>query len=74
MFCFVRNAFIEDKRRLENRITQLEEEIEDEQNNSEQNNEKLRKIQTDYEKILADLQLEKANVAKAEVCLFFLDY
>lgn len=63
----IRNAFVEDKRRLENRITQLEEEIEDEQNNNEQNNEKLRKIQSDYEKLMADLHLEKSNVAKAEV-------
>lgn len=70
----IRNAFVEDKRRLENRITQLEEEIEDEQNNNEQNNEKLRKIQSDYEKLMADLHLEKSNVAKAEVniIMFFI--
>lgn len=45
----------------------MEEELEDEQNNAEQNNEKLRKVQSDYEKLMADLHLEKSNVAKAEV-------
>lgn len=74
LYTQLRNAFAEDKRRLDNRITQLEEELEEEQANNEQNNEKLRKLQSDYDKVLADLHLEKANVVKAEVSIFVALY
>jgi peptidoglycan hydrolase CwlO-like protein len=62
-----RNAFTEDKRRLEAKIAQMEEELEDEQNTNEQTNEKLRKLQTDNEKLNTDLHVERANASKAEV-------
>ncbi len=44
-----KNAFTEEKRRLETRVSQLEEELEDEQNNNEQMLEKFKKLQFDLE-------------------------
>lgn len=67
MIYIKRNAFTEDKRRLEAKIAQMEEELEDEQNTNEQTNEKLRKLQTDNEKLNTDLHVERANASKAEV-------
>ena len=64
---YSRNAFNEEKRRLETKLAQLEEELEDEHNVNEQFNEKMRKFQADIEKLTNDLQIEKANVAKSEV-------
>ena len=57
----------EEKRRLETKITELEEELEDEQNNSEQMLEKFKKLQFDLEKMATDLHIEKSNVTKNEV-------
>ncbi len=62
-----RNAFNEEKRRLETKLAQLEEELEDEHNENGQFAEKMRKLQADIEKLTNDLQVEKSNVAKSEV-------
>ena len=65
-FSSSRNAFIEEKRRIEAKVNQLEEELEDEQNNNEQMIEKLKKMQSDMEKLAIDLNAEKSNATKAE--------
>ena len=61
-----KNAFSEDKRRYETRITQLEEELEEEQSNTEQVLEKYKRIQMDLDKMTSDLHSEKSNAAKSE--------
>lgn len=53
---------MEEKRRFETRINQLEEELEDEQNNSEQLMEKFKKLQFDLEKVTSDLHVENAKI------------
>lgn len=64
---------MEEKRRFETRINQLEEELEDEQNNSEQLMEKFKKLQFDLEKVTSDLHVEKSSVSKAENAKIMLE-
>jgi len=68
-----KNAFIEEKRRFEARILQLEEELEDEQNNTEQLMERFKKNQIDLEKMTSDLQIEKSAASKAENAKILLE-
>jgi myosin protein heavy chain len=62
-----RGAFIDEKRRLEARITQLEEELEEEQTNTELTGDKQKKLAMTVEQLMLDLAAEKANNQKAEV-------
>jgi hypothetical protein len=62
-----RGAFIDEKRRLEARITQLEEELEEEQTNTELTGDKHKKLAMTVEQLMLDLAAEKANNQKAEV-------
>jgi len=61
-----KNVLYEDKRRLETKIAELEEELEDEQNNNEQMLDKFKKVQFDLEKMTTDLHIEKSNASKSE--------
>jgi myosin protein heavy chain len=62
-----RGAFIDEKRRLEARIAQLEEELEEEQTNTELTGDKHKKLAMTVEQLMLDLAAEKANNQKAEV-------
>ncbi len=62
-----RGAFIDEKRRLEARIVQLEEELEEEQTNTELTGDKHKKLAMTVEQLMLDLAAEKANNQKAEV-------
>ena len=66
----IRSSNAEEKRRLEAKIKQLEEELDDEQNNSEQYIDKIKKMQFDFEKMTTDLAIEKSNASKADVSFF----
>ena len=66
---FFRGTFIDEKRRLEARITQLEEELEEEQTNAEIIGDKHKKLAMTVEQLMLDLSVEKANNQKAEVNL-----
>ncbi len=68
--CFFRGAFIDEKRRLEARIAQLEEELEEEQTNTELTGDKHKKLAMTVEQLMLDLAAEKANNQKAEVSFF----
>ena len=68
---FHRNVWSEEKRRIEAKIAELEEELEDEQNNNEQMLDKFKKLQFDLEKMTSDLQAEKSNGTKNEVNIFY---
>ncbi len=61
-----KNVLYEEKRRLETKIAELEEELEDEQNNNEQMLDKFKKVQFDLEKMTTDLNIEKSNGSKNE--------
>ncbi|CAF0851620.1 unnamed protein product [Didymodactylos carnosus] len=61
-----KDAFIDEKRRLESRIAQLEEELEDEQTNSELNLDKHKKSALHVEQLMLDFAAEKSNNQKAE--------
>jgi len=65
-----RGAFIDEKRRLEARIVQLEEELEEEQTNTELTGDKHKKLAMTVEQLMLDLAAEKANNQKAEVSFF----
>ena len=67
LFGAFRGAFIDEKRRLEARITQLEEELEEEQTNTELTGDKHKKLAMTVEQLMLDLAAEKANNQKAEV-------
>ncbi len=67
---FFRGAFIDEKRRLEARIAQLEEELEEEQTNTELTGDKHKKLAMTVEQLMLDLAAEKANNQKAEVNFF----
>ncbi len=69
-FVFFRGAFIDEKRRLEARIAQLEEELEEEQTNTELTGDKHKKLAMTVEQLMLDLAAEKANNQKAEVSFF----
>jgi myosin protein heavy chain len=64
-----RGAFINEKRRLEARIGQLEEEIADEQANVDVIVDKFKKLSLYNEQILLDLTVERTNNEKLEVKL-----
>jgi myosin protein heavy chain len=64
-----RGAFINEKRRLEARIGQLEEEIADEQANVDVIVDKFKKLSLNNEQILLDLTVERTNNEKLEVKL-----
>lgn len=61
-----KNVLYEEKRRLETKIGELEEELEDEQNNNEQMLDKFKKVQFDLEKMTTDLNIERSNCGKNE--------
>ncbi|CAF4374922.1 unnamed protein product [Rotaria sp. Silwood2] len=63
---FLRCAFIYEKRRLEAYITQLEEELEEEQTNTEIICDKHKKLAIIVEQLMLDLAAEKVNNQKAE--------
>uniref|UniRef100_A0A7M4FMG8 Myosin-9 n=1 Tax=Crocodylus porosus TaxID=8502 RepID=A0A7M4FMG8_CROPO len=57
---------MEEKRRLEARIAQLEEELEEEQSNTEMVNDRLKKANLQVDQINADLNAERSNAQKNE--------
>lgn len=59
---------MDEKRRFEARIHQLEEELEEERTMSDLNVDKLKKLAMSYEQTLLDIATEKANNEKLEVC------
>jgi len=60
------NLVLDEKRRLETKITNLEEELEEELNNRELGDERLRKITLQYEQCLMELNAEKSNFIKMD--------
>ena len=64
---FIRNTLVDEKRRFEARVNQLEEELEDERTNSELNDEKVKKLAVNYEQVLQDISAERSNTEKLEV-------
>lgn len=60
---------IDDKRRFDVRVNQLEEELEEEQMNYEALNEKFKKLSTNYDQIVHDYSVEKENNNQLEVNL-----
>uniref|UniRef100_A0A0K0G4P8 Myosin heavy chain n=1 Tax=Strongyloides venezuelensis TaxID=75913 RepID=A0A0K0G4P8_STRVS len=60
------NFSIEEKRRLENRISQLEEDLEEEQSNIEIVQDKLRKSHLQLEQLTTDLSMERNHSQKIE--------
>ncbi|KAJ8318252.1 hypothetical protein KUTeg_003343 [Tegillarca granosa] len=61
-----KSAMLDEKRRLEARIQSLEDELEDEQQNGETLQDKLRKALVQNEQLIADLNSEKAVSSKLE--------
>ncbi|CAF3396041.1 unnamed protein product [Rotaria sp. Silwood1] len=61
------NLSVDDKRRFDARINQLEEELEEEQINSELNSDKLKKLTINYEQALFDCATEKENNKQLEI-------
>jgi myosin protein heavy chain len=61
-----KNAWLDEKRRLEVRISQLEEELDEEQNNVELCNERARKSALQVETLTSDLSLERSNCQKID--------
>uniref|UniRef100_UPI00358E9046 myosin-10-like isoform X1 n=1 Tax=Myxine glutinosa TaxID=7769 RepID=UPI00358E9046 len=61
-----KSAIIEEKRRLEARIAQLEEEVDEEQNNSELINDRLRKTTLQSDQLISELSAERALVQKSD--------
>ncbi|CAF1027431.1 unnamed protein product [Rotaria sordida] len=61
------NLSIDDKRRFEARINQLEEALEEEQMNSELSNDKFKKLTINYEQSLLDCGTEKENNNQLEI-------
>uniref|UniRef100_H3CRL6 Myosin, heavy chain 14, non-muscle n=1 Tax=Tetraodon nigroviridis TaxID=99883 RepID=H3CRL6_TETNG len=61
-----KTALCEEKRRLETRVSQLEEALEEEQSNSELMSERLRKATLQMETLTVQLQGERTLVQKAE--------
>ncbi|VDM60142.1 unnamed protein product [Angiostrongylus costaricensis] len=56
----------EDKRRLEQKVAQLEEELEAEQNSTDMAIDKHRKAQQQLEQITTELSMERSNIQKSE--------
>ena len=78
-----RNTIIEEKRRLEAHINQLEEELEEEQTNTELLGDKLKKLAMIHEQDMLDLNAERTKNEKLEVefpetkylfLFFYIDY
>jgi myosin protein heavy chain len=67
MVSLFRNSFVEDKRRLELHINQLEEELEEEQTNTEILGDKVKKLAMIHEQDMLDTNAEKAKNEKLEV-------
>lgn len=65
-FCTFRNQLLDDKRRLEARIAQLEEELDEEQGNSEIMADRARKSQLQVEQLTTELAAERTNTQKLE--------
>uniref|UniRef100_A0A096LX70 Myosin, heavy chain 10, non-muscle n=1 Tax=Poecilia formosa TaxID=48698 RepID=A0A096LX70_POEFO len=61
-----RSSLLEEKRRLEARIAQLEEEIEEEQGNMELLNDRFRKSSTQVDTLNAELTAERSAAQKSE--------
>ena len=61
-----RNSLSEEKKRLEARIAELEDELDEEQNNSESFAERARKNGLQVEQLTADLNAERSNIQKVE--------
>ncbi|CAF4624137.1 unnamed protein product [Rotaria socialis] len=61
------NTLIDEKRRLELRINELEGEFEEEQINSEMNNEKLKRFATNYEQAMLECNAEKEKNTQLEM-------
>ncbi|CAF1499871.1 unnamed protein product [Rotaria magnacalcarata] len=61
------NTLIDEKRRLELRINELEGEFEEEQINSEINNEKLKRFVTSYEQAMLECNAEKEKNTQLEM-------
>jgi myosin protein heavy chain len=59
-------SWLDEKRRLEQRIAQLEEELDEEQNNVELSNDRARKNALQVETLTSDLSLERSNSQKIE--------
>lgn len=59
-------ATLEEKRQLEGRLSQLEEELEEEQNNSELLKDHYRKLVLQVESLTTELSAERSFSAKAE--------
>ncbi len=62
-----RNTIIEEKRRLESHINQLEEELEEEQTNTELLGDKLKKLAMIHEQDMLDINTERTKNEKFEV-------
>ena len=60
------NALSEEKRRIEGRISTLEEDLEEEQMNSESAQEKARKAQQQVDSLQTELSQLQSNLSKAE--------
>ena len=60
------NALSEEKRRIEGRISTLEEDLEEEQMNSESAQEKARKAQQQVDSMQTELSQLQSNLSKAE--------
>ncbi|XP_058495843.1 myosin-10-like isoform X2 [Solea solea] len=61
-----KSSLLEEKRRLEARITQLEEELEEEQGNTEMVNDRLRKTTLQVESLTTELSGERSAAQKSE--------
>ncbi|XP_062891372.1 myosin-10-like isoform X2 [Mobula hypostoma] len=61
-----KSQLFEEKRRLESRIAQLEEELEEEQSNMELMNDRYRKMTVQAEAMTAELSAERTQAQKAE--------
>jgi myosin protein heavy chain len=68
-----KSSLLDDKKRLEGRIAQLEEELEEEQSNVEIANERARKSALQAEQMSADLAAERSNSQKIDTERSMLD-
>lgn len=66
VYVFTGSLLIDEKRRLEARISTLEEEIEEEQSNNEILQDRARKAQLTIEQLTTDLANERSNSQKQE--------
>jgi len=64
---YFRNSIADNKRQYESRINQLEEELEEERTSVEISDEKIKKMQLNYEQVLNELSIERTNSERLEV-------